>query len=109
MKFVTTMQVIMQFVGSCVGGFSDCAQNGGATWHGNRLRPGGRFALNDQVQQVLAHVLLIAMIGSCFAEISKFAHGPQVTVNGTFGFTGQSQVIDHFLEKYSFEKLGLSG
>ena len=71
----------------------------------NGLGSGGDFQFDDQVEQVLANILLTNLLGAFLAEVRQLPHRPQVSVNRSFRFPGQSQVIDHFLEEISFEKL----
>ncbi len=70
---------------------------------------GSDFKFDDQMQQVFSHVLLANLIGALLAEVRQFANRPQVSVNRSFRFPGQSQVIDHFPEQFSFEIFSLGG
>jgi len=70
------------------------------------LGSGGDFEINDLVQEVLSDVPLAEFVGGEAMEVGEFSDGTDVAVDGSFGHSGELEVLDEFVVAVSFEELG---
>ena len=61
------------------------------------------FDVNDLVQEVNADVVLGEFLRRRFVEIGEMAYFPDVTVDGPFLHSRETEVIDKFVEPFSLE------